>query len=295
VAALSGAAAAELAAQLHGRQVVITGGLIELVRRARLADHEQAAIAAAIAVLDRTHTGVPVLADLVQVLQDAPPQVRTAIWDRGDEQEYARLVDPLLRSLTALISGVFGEVFGGTGTGSGAGAGAVLALDAPAVGLDTSSTPTPMNGCRPRSCWPAGRTGSGRSWDRDGGHRLLALLRERFSTITLVWADSGYAGRLVIWARAVLRLSVTVIKRTDDVRGFVLVPRRWVVERTFGWLSRYRRLVRDYERRPEHHEAMVLWATTMIMVRQLAHQPAHPRWGGERSKPPHIQQAQRAA
>jgi transposase len=135
--------------------------------------------------------------------------------------------------------------------------------------------------------------------DRDGGHRLLALLRERFSTITLVWADSGYAGRLVVWAAAVLRLTVAVVKRTDDVRGFVVVPRRWVVERTFGWLARYRRLVRDYERRPEHHEAMVLWATTMIMTRQLAHQttdqPARPRWGGERRKPPRTGDDQKAA
>ncbi|MEE1830049.1 IS5 family transposase [Streptomyces sp. SP17KL33] len=66
--------------------------------------------------------------------------------------------------------------------------------------------------------------------DRDAGHRLLALLREKFSTITLVWADGGYAGRLVTWATAVLSLAVTVVKRTDDVRGFVVLPRRWVVE-----------------------------------------------------------------
>jgi transposase len=135
--------------------------------------------------------------------------------------------------------------------------------------------------------------------DRAGGHRLVALLRERLSTVTLVWADGGYAGRLVVWARAVLHLSIAVVKRTDDVAGFVVVPRRWVVERTFGWLARYRRLVRDYERRPEHHEAMVLWATTMIMTRQLAHQatdqPAHPRWGGERHKPPQPAEDQEAA
>jgi len=68
--------------------------------------------------------------------------------------------------------------------------------------------------------------------DRDGGHRLVALLRERFSTITLVWADGGYAGRLVAWAAAVLALSVTVVKRSDNQRGFVVLPRRWVVERT---------------------------------------------------------------
>jgi transposase len=122
--------------------------------------------------------------------------------------------------------------------------------------------------------------------DRDGAFRLLALLRERFSTITLVWADGGYAGRLVSWACQVLTLTLTIVKRSDDTTGFVVLPRRWVVERTFGWLMRYRRLVRDYERRPEHHEAMVLWATVAIMTRQLARKtasaPPPPRWGRPR-------------
>jgi transposase len=67
---------------------------------------------------------------------------------------------------------------------------------------------------------------------RDSAHRLLALLREHFSTITLVWADGGYAGRLVTWAKAVPCLTLTVVKRTDDIKGFVVLPRRWVVERT---------------------------------------------------------------
>jgi transposase len=122
--------------------------------------------------------------------------------------------------------------------------------------------------------------------DRDGAHRLLALLRERFSTITLVWADGGYAGRLVTWAAAVLRLTVSIVKRSDKTVGFVVLPRRWVVERTFGWLTRHRRLVRDYERRPEHHEAMVWWATVAIMTRRLARElagsPPPPRWGQPR-------------
>ena len=68
--------------------------------------------------------------------------------------------------------------------------------------------------------------------DRDGACPLLAVLRERFCTLTLVWADGGYPGRLVSWAAGVLRLAVTVAKRSDDTRGFVVVPRRWVVERT---------------------------------------------------------------
>jgi transposase len=78
----------------------------------------------------------------------------------------------------------------------------------------------------------------------------------------------------------VLALTVTIVKRTDQVSGFVVLPRRWVVERSFGWLNRHRRLVRDYERRPEHHEAMLLWATTMIMTRQLVHQR---QWGAARA------------
>ncbi len=71
-----------------------------------------------------------------------------------------------------------------------------------------------------------------------------------------------------------LALTVTIVKRSDDTTGFVVLPRRWVVERTFCWLMRYRRLVRDYERRPDHHETMVLWATVAIMTRQLARKKA---------------------
>lgn len=106
--------------------------------------------------------------------------------------------------------------------------------------------------------------------DRDGAHPLLALLRERFSTISLTWADGGYAGRLVTWAATVLSLTVAVVKRTEDMTGFVVLPRRWVVERTFAWISKYRRCVRDYETLPAHHEAMVYLSMIMLMSRRLA-------------------------
>jgi transposase len=106
--------------------------------------------------------------------------------------------------------------------------------------------------------------------DRDGAHRLLAALRARFSTIALIWADGGYAGRLVRWARAVLALTVTIVKRTDDLAGLQVIPRRWVVERTLAWISKHRRCVRDYETRPEHAEAMVYIAMIMTMSRRLA-------------------------
>ncbi|UBU18761.1 IS5 family transposase [Nonomuraea gerenzanensis] len=120
--------------------------------------------------------------------------------------------------------------------------------------------------------------------DRDGAHPVLALLREKFSTIGLVWADGGYAGRLQVWARQVLGLAVTIVKRSDDLRGFVVLPRRWVVERTFAWLVRYRRLARIYERKPAHHEAMIWWATvhqmTRRLTRELAGLPSPSRWSG---------------
>jgi transposase len=106
--------------------------------------------------------------------------------------------------------------------------------------------------------------------DRDGGTPLLAQLRQRFSTLTLVWADGGYAGRLLIWARKTLTLTVQVVKRTDDTAGFQVLPRRWVVERTFAWISKHRRCVRDYETLPEHHETMIYISMIMLMSRRLA-------------------------
>jgi transposase len=106
--------------------------------------------------------------------------------------------------------------------------------------------------------------------DRDGAVRLLSVLRERFSTIRLVWADGGYAGRLVTWAITVIRLTVTIVKRTDDTKGFTVLPRRWVVERTLAWLTGNRRLVRDYERRADTHEAMTTIAMIALMSRRLA-------------------------
>lgn len=101
--------------------------------------------------------------------------------------------------------------------------------------------------------------------DRDGACRLLATLRARFSTITVIWADGGYTGRLVTWAKTVLAFTVTIVKRTDDAAGFRVLPRRWVVERTLAWISKHRRCVRDYETLPEHGEAMVHTVTITTM------------------------------
>jgi AraC-like DNA-binding protein len=90
--------------------------------------------------------------------------------------------------------------------------------------------------------------------DRDAAHGLLERLRARHRNITLVWADGGYTGRLVDWARERLRIALTVVKRSDDARGFIVLPRRWVVERTLSWqyLTDWRMaLARDHLRTGE--------------------------------------------
>ncbi|AGP59150.1 hypothetical protein M271_38805 [Streptomyces rapamycinicus NRRL 5491] len=106
--------------------------------------------------------------------------------------------------------------------------------------------------------------------DRDAAVGLLARLRRLHRDITLVWADGGYTGSLVDWAREKLALTLQIVKRSDDTRGFVVLPRRWVAERTFAWLMNSRRLARDYERRPENSEAMIQWSMVTRMSRRLA-------------------------
>ena len=99
---------------------------------------------------------------------------------------------------------------------------------------------------------------------------VLALLKERFARLRLLWADGGYSGKLADWVRSFAGWVLEIVKRSDDQNGFVVLPRRRVVERTFGWLSRYRRLSKDYEFLPASSEAMVYLAMIHIMVRRLA-------------------------
>ncbi|MFF7183097.1 IS5 family transposase [Streptomyces sp. NPDC008121] len=106
--------------------------------------------------------------------------------------------------------------------------------------------------------------------DRQAAADMPPALRDRFPTITKLRAGSCYTGNLITWALNVLHLLVTVIKRSDDVSGFVVLPRRWVVERTFARLLRSRWLARDYERRPDSSEAMIRWPMTRLMIHRLA-------------------------
>ncbi|TNC29273.1 IS5 family transposase [Amycolatopsis alkalitolerans] len=105
--------------------------------------------------------------------------------------------------------------------------------------------------------------------DRDGARPLLSLLAASCHRVRLIWADGGYSGKLLDWARNTVKIAVTIVKRSDDTIGFQVLPRRWVVERTLAWITGHRRCVRDYERLPKHHEAMVRWSMIRITTRRL--------------------------
>jgi len=110
--------------------------------------------------------------------------------------------------------------------------------------------------------------------DRDGAKQVLSILLRRFGWLRCIFADSGYAGELVDWCKRLLphrRVRLEIVKRRDaDQHRFVILPKRWIVERTFGWLSKSRRLSKDYEYRPDNSEAIILIAATRLMLARLA-------------------------
>jgi transposase len=108
--------------------------------------------------------------------------------------------------------------------------------------------------------------------DRDAARPLLWNLHRACRRIRLIWADAVYTtGRLTTWAGS-LKLTLCIVARRNP-HAFEVLPRRWVVERTFAWISKHRRTVRDYERLPASHEAMILWAMIALMTRRLTSQP----------------------
>ena len=104
--------------------------------------------------------------------------------------------------------------------------------------------------------------------DRDGAKLVLMRLVGCFPRLKLIWADGGYAGKLIEWVAAFGGWILEIVKRNDNTKGFVVLPRRWVVERTFAWLSRYRRLSKDYEFNTRSSEAWVYIAMIHITVRR---------------------------
>jgi len=120
--------------------------------------------------------------------------------------------------------------------------------------------------------------------DRDGGRGILKLLHGTLASVSLVYADGGYQGRLVTLAQSAWGIVLEIVRKPADQRGFAVLPRRWVVERTFSWLLRWRRLVRDYERLPQTHEAMVKWAMVGLMLNRLAPPPGPKPWASKRKR-----------
>ena len=107
--------------------------------------------------------------------------------------------------------------------------------------------------------------------DPVGAAPVLAAAKANAPQLQLLWADARYQGPLVATAAAALGLRVEVVRAPPGTKGFVVLPRRWVVERSFGWLSKYRRVAgRDYETNPSVSEAIIKACFCHLMLRRLA-------------------------
>ena len=113
-----------------------------------------------------------------------------------------------------------------------------------------------------------------RHGDRDGAKLALSQLLGRFPRLQVIWADGAYGGKLVEWARTVGGWTLELVRRPAQQHTFQVLPRRWVVERTFGWLNLQRRLSKDYEALCETTETWIYISMTGLMLRRLArHSP----------------------
>ena len=108
--------------------------------------------------------------------------------------------------------------------------------------------------------------------DREGAIALMATLNRMLCLrLQKIWADAGYTGeRLLHWLWKQFQILLEVVKRSDDVTGFTVLPKRWIVERTLGWLNRYRRLSKDYEHCTRSSEGMIYLASIATMLKRLA-------------------------
>jgi putative transposase len=106
--------------------------------------------------------------------------------------------------------------------------------------------------------------------DSAGAQTVLAAVRKRWPWLKHLFADAGYGRTKLVDKAAFLDVVIEVVRRSDP-KGFHVLPRRWVVERTFGWMIRWRRLARDYERRLDVSEAMIHVAMGALLLRRVAH------------------------
>jgi len=104
--------------------------------------------------------------------------------------------------------------------------------------------------------------------DRDGGKSVLKRSRARYPFVQRAYADGGYAGRLVAWAKDKTNIVLEIVRRNATAEGFEVLPRRWVVERTFAWIMKNRRFARDYEQLTEVAETLIVIAACATLVRR---------------------------
>lgn len=108
--------------------------------------------------------------------------------------------------------------------------------------------------------------------DRDGARLVATKIKHWLPRLQVIWADQGYAGKLIAWVKELTGITLEIVKRQEKklrTKGFEPIPKRWIVERTFAWLCNYRRLSKNYECLPDTAEAMVRLAMIHVMVRRL--------------------------
>jgi transposase len=106
--------------------------------------------------------------------------------------------------------------------------------------------------------------------DREAAKSLLRRVWLTLPRLKCIWADGNYDGPLVEWAKTCWNLDLEIVVKPAEQKGFSVLPRRWVVERTFAWLGKQRRLAKDYEERPASSVALIQIALSALMLRRLA-------------------------
>ena len=109
--------------------------------------------------------------------------------------------------------------------------------------------------------------------DAEGARWVLGRTHGRWPELVKGWADQTYRGELVPWARQTYGIDLEIVQRPAEAKGFLLVPRRWVVERTLAWLGRARRLSKEYEHHPDHTECVIYLASCQRLLQCLGPSP----------------------
>ncbi|WP_329460683.1 IS5 family transposase [Streptomyces sp. NBC_01497] len=138
----------------------------------------------------------------------------------------------------------------------------------------------------PRACHCSSWSPPADMTDRNA-REVLFRLRLMHLEITIFWADSTYDGQVVTWAKTYLYLTIKTVSRPKDVPCFVVLPRRWAVERSHAWIMRARRHARDHERLIQHSESLITWAAITLMTRRIT------RRSSRRTEQPDSREAQR--